>query len=165
MASPKKGLKKLKGLTFIEPVEVIEDVRRPKRLIYNTLNKEDIKKLDNLFIEFPYIETLVPIIDKLPPSIFAYSGSYTPLKATYSIGVKVSVDEFNKTLTVYDDKGFEKVYKIDSINSSNLKSGKSLDKKEVVELANYYLKLNIKPQNKKSEFVKAIREKVGLPPE
>jgi hypothetical protein len=146
-------------------VEVEEDVRRPKRLIYNTLNKEDVNKIDNIFIEFPYIETLVPVIDKLPPSIFAYSGTYTPLKTTYSIGVKWNVDNYNKTLTVYDDKGIEKVYKIDSINSSNLKTGKSLDKKEVVELANYYLKLNIKPQNKKSEFVKAIREKVGLSPE
>lgn len=161
MATPKKGLKKLKGLVPI----VENEERRIKRIVKVELNKDDIKQLTNFPIQFPYIETLIPLIDKLPPSIFAHSGTYTPLKATYSIGTKWNIDKNNNTLVVYDDRGYEKTYKIDTINSSNLKTGKSLDKKEVVELANYYLKLNIKPQNKKIEFIKAIREKVGLPPE
>lgn len=160
-ASPKKVLKKLKGLKAIE-----EPVRRgPKKIEYIRVSEKDLNKLNIPTISFPEAITLIPIRPKLPPSIFIGSSSKQILKTSYSIGSLFNIDNPRNLLIVYDSKGNEYKFILSEITNLPNRGERSIDKKTAQELANTYLKLNIKPQNKKSEFIRQIREKIGLPKE
>ena len=160
--SPKKGLKKLKGLKPVEP----EPVRRgPKKLEYVRISEKDLSKLNLSTITFPIIDTLIPVRPKLPPSILIGSTGKQILKTSYSIGSLFNIDKPRNLLIVYDDRGKEHKFFLSEITNLPQKTERSMDKKTAQELANNFLKLNIKPQNKKSEFIKQIRDKIGLPRE
>jgi hypothetical protein len=55
-----------------------------------------------------------------------------------------------------------KEFSLDSLTDINSKKGYSIDKDTAMEISNEYLNLNIPSKNKKSVFIKAIREKLGL---
>ena len=164
-ASPKKGLKKLKGLKAIE-TKPEEPVRRgPKKLEYVRISDKDLSKLQIPTITFPVMDTLIPVRPNLPPSVLVGSSGKQILKTSYSIGSLFNIDVPRNLLIVYDNKGKEYKFTLSEITNLPEKGEKSIDKKTAQELANVFLKLNIKPQNKKSEFIKQIRDKIGLPQE
>jgi hypothetical protein len=160
-ASPKKVLKKLKGLKAVEE----STGRGPKKIEYIRVPEKDLSELDIPTISFPEATTLIPIRPKLPPSILIGSSSKQILRTSYSIGSLFTIDNPRNLLIVYDNKGNEYKFTLSEITNLPSKGEQSLDKKTAQELANTYLKLNIKPQNKKSEFIRQIRDKIGLPKE
>jgi hypothetical protein len=163
--SPKKGLKKLKGLKDVE-VKPEEPVRRgPKKLEYINVSNKDLAKFNIPTVVFPDEMTLIPVRPKLPPVIMLGASGKQILKTSYSIGSLFNIDKAKNLLIVYDNKGKEYKFILSEITNLSGKGERSIDKKMAQELANTFLKLNIKPQNKKSEFIRQIREKIGLPAE
>lgn len=162
-ASPKKGLKKLKAIEVIKPEEPVR--RGAKKLEYVRISEKELSKLQLPTIVFPVADTLIPVRPKLPPSILVGSAGKQILKTSYSIGSLYNKDEARNLLIVYDNQGKEYKYILSEITNFPDKGERSLDKKTAQELANNFLKLNIKPQNKKSEFINQIRDKIGLPKE
>jgi hypothetical protein len=90
----------------------------------------------------------------------------------YNENVKIANIQSDKTVEFVIDKSRDSVifsngkeFFLDSLTDINSKKGYSIDKNTAMEIANDYLKLNIPSKNKKSVFIKSIREKLGLLPE
>lgn len=111
-------------------------------------------------VELPKIDTLI-------------KTKYKKLNVEDTINVvKIVSLETDKTYNFKINTESQKVifnngkeYDIQSLTSFSSRTGKSLDKDEAMELANKYLNLGIPSKSKKSVFIKAIREKLGLEPE
>lgn len=159
MDKPKKGLKKLQAIV------PIQERSKPKELRDNTISKKEEKYIKDIHITFPQQSTLIPIRPKLPITILDASGiSKTGLKSI-DLSAKFELDIERNILVIDDGRGNKIKYDLDTLVSENSRVGKSIDKKSAIELANVYLKLGIKPQLKKQEFIKQIRAKINLPPE
>jgi hypothetical protein len=90
----------------------------------------------------------------------------------YNENVKIANIQSDKSVEFVIDRTRDSVifsngkeFFLDSLTDINSKKGYSIDKNTAMEIANDYLKLNIPSKNKKSIFIKAIREKLGLLPE
>lgn len=144
-----KGLKKLGAISNVEKIEIEKE---PEYMSY-----------EKLVINFPVYNTIKPIV---------YVDLSENLKSTVSSprkAVKISTDnsmafkiDTNRNVLIIGN-GL-KEYNLDTLSSVSSRAG-TLNKNEIIELANTYLKLNIKVQNKKEVFIKEIRNKIGLPPE
>jgi hypothetical protein len=160
MDKPKKGLKKLKA------IEVKTEERfKVKELRYTDINKKERKNLAELKISFPQQSTLIPIRPKLSVNIIEKIDSSKMGLKSVEITSKFEVNYQKNALLVTDQQGNIIKYDLDTLVSENSRNSKSIDKKNAIELANVYLKLGIKPQLKKEEFIKRIREHIKLPPE
>lgn len=114
-------------------------------------------------IKFPQFSTLVPdIIRYIPEALENEINPKQNVSKQNSLNYYIN---YEKNVLVIDDGSVYKEYSLDKITDLSSKSGKSLDKNEAIELANVYLKLNIKTSSKKSVFIQSIRKLIGLPPE
>jgi hypothetical protein len=160
MDKPKKGLKKLKA------IEVkVEERSKPKELRYTAISKKEQKQLKEITISFPQQSTLIPIRPKLPVEIIEKTDITKVGLKGINISANFEVNYQKNALFITDSQGNVIKYDLDTLVSENSRTGKSIDKKNAIELANTYLKLGIKPQLKKEEFVRKIREYIKLPPE
>lgn len=161
MDKPKKGLKKLVAIVK----EDIVPVRRVKELRSVDVSKKEEKYVSNIHIVFPQVSTLIPIKPKIPAVILEKSTTEKSSLKGIELNVNYQVDFERNALFVDDGRGGKRKYDLDTLVSENSKIGKSIDKKEAIELANVFLKLGVKPQLKKQEFIRQIREYIGLPAE
>jgi hypothetical protein len=114
-------------------------------------------------IKFPQFSTLVPdIIKIIPEPLNTETAPQQNVSKQNTLNYYINSE---KNVLVIDDGSIYKEYNLDKITDLSSKSGKSLDKNEAIELANVYLKLNIKTSSKKSVFIQSIRKLIGLPPE
>lgn len=161
MDKPKKGLKKLAAIVKDD----IFSARRVKELRLVTIDKKEEKYISNVYITFPQTSTLIPIKPKIPAVILEKSATEKSSLKGIDINVNYRVDFERNALFVDDGRGGKRKYDLDTLVSENSKIGKSIDKKEAIELANVFLKLGVKPQLKKQEFIRQIRQYINLPPE
>jgi len=160
MDKPKKGLKKLKA------IEVkTEERAKVKELRYTEIDKKEKKALNEIKIIFPQQSTLIPIRPKLPVSIIENTDSNKTGLKGIDIKAKFEVNYQKNALFITNPQGNVIKYDLDTLVSENSRNSKSIDKKNAIELANVYLNLGIKPQLKKEEFIRRIREHIKLPPE
>jgi hypothetical protein len=118
--------------------------------------------LDNSLNDLPVI--------KLPLTKTLIYKSFSPVKLDIVKNSREIVDvKINKSETYKIDKvkniiTFEdgKFFYLDSLNTLNSRTGKSIDKNDTVLLANTYLNLDIPSKNKKEVFINKIKEKLGL---
>ncbi len=160
MDKPKKVLKKLKAIVQEEPIRT-----RVKELRNISIDKKEEKQLNNIHINFPLTSTLIYIKPKLPAIIIEKTATEKTSLKGLDLSVNFYVDKDKNALFVNDGRGGVRKYDLDTLVSENSRIGKSIDKKDAIELANVYLKLGIKPQLKKQEFIKQIRARIELPPE
>jgi len=161
MDKPKKGLKKLVAIVK----EDIVPVRHIKELRLVNITKKEEKYISNIHIVFPDTSTLIPIKPKIPAVILEKSITEKSILKGIDINVNYQIDFEKNALFVDDGRGGKRKYDLDTLVSENSKIGKSIDKKEAIELANVFLKLGVKPQLKKQEFIRQIRQYINLPPE
>jgi len=114
-------------------------------------------------VVFPQFSTLVPPFIKSIPSITKLDVS--PQQNFLSQNSLPFYIDYERKVLVINSGQINKEYTLDQISNFNSKTGKSLDKNEAIELANSFLKLNIKTSSKKKVFIEAIRKKIGLPQE
>ena len=131
MDKPKKGLKKLKAIE----VKVEERVK-PRELRYTDIDKKERKNLDNLIIRFPQQSTLIPIRPKLPVTIIENTDTSKPGLKGNNLSVKFDVNYQKNELIIADQQGNIIKYDIDTLVTENSRTGKSIDKKNAIELAN-----------------------------
>jgi hypothetical protein len=116
------------------------------------------KRISNLpIVNIPLIRT---IITKNKNEIkFEFSNEtrkVVDIKINKSETYKL--DLAKKILTFEDGK----VFNLETLNTLNSRTGRSIDKNEIMSLANDYLNLNIASKNKKEVFIKGIKEKLGI---
>ena len=159
MDKPKKVLKKLQAIVNVP------ERTKPKELRQVNINKKDEKYIKDIHITFPQQSTLIPIRPKQPISIIEASDMGKVGLKSIDLSPKFVLDKERNVLIVDNGRGQKIQYDLDTLVSENSKIGKSIDKKNAIELANVYLQLGVKPQLKKQEFIKQIRARIGLPPE
>jgi len=145
---------KLKGLA---------PLNAPKRV---DIKKISIEDEDFEQVMFPKESTLIKI-KQVDLSKYNLDKRLSPRKViniTTTQTGKFIIDNDRNILIVGEGVN-QKEYFLNSLVSSNSKVGQTISKNEAVELANTYLRLGIKPQNKKEVFIKEIRQKIGLPTE
>ncbi len=111
----------------------------------------------------------LPVI-KLPLTKTLIYKSFSPIsldivkKSREIVDVKINKSETYKIDKVKNIITFEdgKFFYLDSLNTLNSRTGKSIDKNDAVLLANTYLNLDIPSKNKKEIFINKIKEKLGL---
>ncbi len=173
---PKNGLKKLQPLAAIKTQNTPEkeyakaEEFNPKSSRYDSLErtqvldeKLSIEELSKILpkIKLPSISLIIKNDNKTPPRVI---NAVTPRKiqsVSQDLNIKYKVDNTRQVLIVGEGKTY-KEYPFNSLVDSTTRTNKVIDKAEAVEIANVYLKLKIPSQNKKSIFIKAIREKLGL---
>jgi hypothetical protein len=160
MDKPKKVLKKLKAIPQETPVQT-----RIKELRNVTIEKKEEQQLTNIRIKFPETSTLITIKPKLPAIIIEKTVSEKSSLKGLDFSVNFYVDKERNALFVDDGRGGKRKYDLDTLVNENSRTGKSIDKKDAIELANVFLKIGVKPQLKKQEFIKQIRAFIELPPE
>jgi hypothetical protein len=163
-----KGLKKLQPLgpiTSMAPVETKVSEQPQRKILLKDYSFETLKKFLPS-ITLPQINTLIVSKPHMYENI--KRGSASPQKALpmpkmEQVG-KFYIDE-SRNILVVGEGAKAKEFALDTISDFNSRTGKSISKMEAQDIANNYLKLNIKAQEKKGAFIKAIRNKIGLPPE
>jgi hypothetical protein len=145
-----------KKLKSIEPIDKKSEVVETKKINYK-----------NLSIIFPQYQTLIDIRPNIDLNDILSKPTTSPRKAiniNTDKSDKFFIDNVKKVLVI--GEGYNtKEYPLDILTSKSSRTGKTISKSDAAELANVYLKLNIKAQNKKDIFIKEIRAKIGLPPE
>lgn len=125
------------------------------------VNKLTFEELESILprVSFPKTSTIIKTKDFIP-------------EIKYNENVKIANIQSDKSIEFIIDKTRDSVifsngkeFFLDSLTDINSKKGYSIDKNTAMEIANDYLKLNIPSKNKKSIFIKSIREKIGLLPE
>jgi hypothetical protein len=155
-----ENVKKPKKLKALVPVEEEIPVQRSVRYIRLFSNENDEQPPK---INFPFLNTIIPI--QIKPSIVEMESLATfrkTAKISYDKTVNFEIDTNRNMLIVKNGFGQMKEYSLNMLSLESSRSGKSIDKKDAVELANVFLKLSIPPQNKKNVFIKSIRERIGL---
>jgi hypothetical protein len=146
---------KLKSLNPIIPsVDNYNSKERDVIIKENLTPKQISSALPKVFL--PHFNTLIKPSGKVDIKILENSKRTVNVKSGKSILFKV--DLVNRILKF--DNGKE--YDINTLVSENSKTGKSIDKDDLIELANVYLNLNIPTKNKKNIFIKAVKEKIGI---
>lgn len=138
-----------------------------KLVSYRTIKKYNILSFsvkDKMSkVVFPQFSTLVPpFIKSIPPVTKLDVSPQQNFLSQNSLPFYV---DYERKVLVINSGQINKEYTLDQISNFNSKTGKSLDKNEAIELANSFLKLNIKTSSKKKVFIEAIRKKIGLPDE
>lgn len=144
--------------TFNQP-KYLSSINKPKsNILYyqNELTKSQLNKILPK-IDLPKYSTMI----KTEPSLAVFKTTEATQK---SVLIKTDKSQNFKIDTINNKLIFDngKTYELDILNDLNSRTGKSIDKDTAIEIANEYLKLNIPSKNKKSVFVKAIRDKLGI---
>lgn len=162
-----KKPKKLKSLLGFEVPEAKPPERRKGPRILTHYGTEydslSVQELTSILpsVKLPTTATIIPIREKISASILAMS---IPEKQIVKIGdqnIKYRVDT-NKQVLVLEEGNLVKEFPFDTLVEENSRTGKSIDKKDAVDIANRFMKLGIAPQSKKGVFIKEIRKKIGL---
>jgi hypothetical protein len=167
---------KLKALKKLEPVPQPEldfslrlEDERPNRPVLRVLRQAVIDENLDLSIlpkvSLPKTSTIIKIRPKMLPDIIVEEDSAKKgIETGFSKAYSFEVDKTRKLLVIKNEYEKEE-FPLDTLVSETSKTGKSIDKKDAIRIANTYLGLGIKPQNKKNIFIKAIRDKIGIGPE
>jgi len=144
--------------TFNQPKSLSSITKSKSNILYyqDELSLSQLKViLPN--VNLPKYSTMI----KTEPSLAIFKTSEVSQK---SVLIKTDKSNNFKIDTINNKLIFDngKSYDLDILNELNSRTGKSIDKDTAIEIANEYLKLNIPSKNKKSVFVKAIREKIGI---
>lgn len=163
-----KGLKKLQPLGpigSITPTETKVSDQPQRKILQKDYSFDTLKKFLPS-ISLPQINTLITSKPHTYEKINKRSASpqkALPIPKMEQVG-KFYIDEARSVLVVGEGSK-AKEFALETISDFNSRTGKSISKSEAQDIANNYLKLNIKAQEKKGVFIKAIRSKIGLPPE
>jgi hypothetical protein len=124
-------------------------------IITGNLTVQEISKLLPK-ISLPKGRTLIPQISKAIEIREDINKKVLNIKSEKASAFVI--DDVNNIVVFANGREFT----LDSLTNINSKKGYSIDKDIAMEIANDYLKLNIPSKNKKSVFIKAIRERLGL---
>ncbi len=155
-----KAPKKLKQLKALHEQNLSIHKKRTRVLVFHKVKATN----DVPTVSFPIYTSLIPIRENISPEIIMNTTESKKALQKEAFKAKYKVD-YKRNVLVLGEGPTAKEYPFDILVSETSRTNKSIDKKEAVEIANVYLKLGIKPQNKKNIFVKQIREKLNLPPE
>ena len=146
---------KIKSLEPIVPSINNYSSKERDEIIKENLSPEQISSvLPKVYL--PHFNTLIKSSDKIPIKISENTKKVINIKSNKSLSFKV--DLVNRTLKFENGKEYD----LNILTNENSKTGKSIDKDDIIELANVYLNLNIPTKNKKNVFIKAVKEKIGI---
>ena len=143
---------------FITPSLKKYYVEDRELIITENLSAKELSKLLPK-VNLPKINTIIPPVNKkieIKSNVSKKVDNLQPDKA-----LNFTIDYKNQIVKFSNGKEFL----LDTLTDINSKKGYSIDKDTAMEIANDYLKLAIPSKNKKSVFIKAIRETIGLAPE
>lgn len=155
-----KAPKKLKQLKALQQQNLSLYRKRTRVLVFHKAKATN----DVPTVSFPIYTSLIPIRENISPEIIMNTTESKKALQKETFKAKYKID-YKRNVLVLGEGPTAKEYPFDILVSETSRTNKSIDKKEAIEIANVYLKLGIKPQNKKNIFIKQIREKLNLPPE